>query len=146
MAAVDLKPQRKRARRVSRDLVPLDKNTGAARFFDRMIRDVESDLGGRRFLSRIEGELVRAFAGSATALQYLNSEIVLGEAVGEIDLSAYATLASTMLRIGSKLGLSRRPREVEQTLETYLANRRSEDAAAALDERQSDANDDADDT
>jgi hypothetical protein len=147
MAAVDLKPQRKRARRVSRDLVPLDKNTGAARFFDRMIRDVESDLGGRRFLSRIEGELVRAFAGSATALQYLNSEIVLGEAVGEIDLSAYATLASTMLRIGSKLGLSRRPREVEQTLETYLANRRSEDAAVALDERQSDdVNDDADDT
>ena len=109
------------AKRAPRDLVQLNQNTGAARFFDRMIRDVESDLGGRRVLSRIEGELVRAFAGSATALQYLNNGIVLGEAVGEIDLSAYATLASTMLRIGSRLGFSRRPRMLPQELDAYLA-------------------------
>jgi hypothetical protein len=42
-----------------------------------------------------------------TTLQYLNVQVALGE-TGEIDLNAYATMASTMLRIGSRLGLSRR--------------------------------------
>jgi hypothetical protein len=40
---------------------------------------IESDLGGRRQLTRIEGELVRAFAGAATTLQYLNHQVMLGE-------------------------------------------------------------------
>jgi hypothetical protein len=55
--------------------------------------------------------LIRAFCGSATMLHYLNHQILLGDA-GEIDLAGYATMASTMLRIGSRLGLSRRARDV----------------------------------
>ncbi len=104
---VDLKQPK---RRNSRTLVPLDKASAAARFYARMLRDIESDLGGRRVLSRIESELIRAFCGSATRLEYLNHEILLGE-VAEADISNYAQLASTMLRIGSRLGLRRRPRD-----------------------------------
>jgi hypothetical protein len=111
MNVVDLK-RTKRTKRAPRDLVRLDKATGPARFLDRLVRDVENDLGGVRHCSRIEHELVRAFAGCATAVQYLNKEIVLGEAIGEIDFAAYATLASTLLRIGSRLGLQRRARDV----------------------------------
>jgi hypothetical protein len=118
MAVVDLK-RAKRAKRTPRNLVPLDKATGAARFFDRMVREIENDLGGRRQLSRIEGELVRAFAGAATTLQYLNVQVALGEG-SEIDLAGYATIASTMLRIGSRLGLARRPRDVTLTLGQVL--------------------------
>jgi hypothetical protein len=84
-----------------------------------MIADIESDLGGRRYLSRIEGELIRAFAGAATTLQYLNVQVALGD-TGEIDLAGYATMASTMLRIGSRLGLSRRSRDVTPSLDEYL--------------------------
>jgi hypothetical protein len=41
--------------------------------------------------------------------------------LSEIDPQAYATLASTMLRIGSKLGLQRRhQRTIEPDLKTYL--------------------------
>jgi hypothetical protein len=118
MSVVDLgkRAQRKRA---PRDLMPLDKATGAARFFDRTVREIESDLGGRRQLSRIEGELIRAFAGAATTLQYLNVQVALGES-SEIDLTGYATIASTMLRIGSRLGLARRPRDVTLTLGQVL--------------------------
>jgi hypothetical protein len=101
------------------DLVSIEKNSGAARFFDKMIREIEQDLGGRRHLTRIEGELIRAFCGAATTLQYLNHQVLLGE-VGEIDLSGYATIASTILRIGSKLGLQRRARDVTPTLDQYL--------------------------
>jgi hypothetical protein len=118
MKVVDLK-RRKRSKRAPRDLVSLDKATGAARFFDRMVREIENDLGGRRQLSRIEGELIRAFAGAATTLQYLNVQVALGES-SDIDLAGYATIASTMLRIGSRLGLARRPRDVTLTLGQVL--------------------------
>jgi hypothetical protein len=118
MKVVDLK-RTKRPKRAPRDLVSLDKATGAARFFDRMVREIENDLGGRRQLSRIEGELIRAFAGAATTLQYLNVQVALGES-SDIDLAGYATIASTMLRIGSRLGLARRPRDVTLTLGQVL--------------------------
>jgi hypothetical protein len=118
MKVVDLK-RTKRSKRAPRDLVSLDKATGAARFFDRMVREIENDLGGRRQLSRIEGELIRAFAGAATTLQYLNVQVALGES-SDIDLAGYATIASTMLRIGSRLGLARRPRDVTLTLGEVL--------------------------
>jgi hypothetical protein len=98
--------------------LPLDQATGAAKFFNRMVRDIESDLGGKRQLTRIQDELIRAFAGAATTLQYLNVQVALGE-TGDIDLSGYATIASTMLRIGARLGLQRRPKDVT-TLGEYL--------------------------
>jgi len=118
MTVVDMK-----AKPVKRTLrsPPLGPSTGSAgRFFDKMVRDIQTDLGGRRQLSRIEGELIRAFAGAATTLQYLNTQVLLGE-TGEIDLSGYATIASTMLRIGCRLGLSRRQLDVTQSLDQIQA-------------------------
>jgi hypothetical protein len=115
-------------KRAPRDLVPINKASGAAKFFDKMVRDIEADYGGRRQLSRVASELIGAFAGSATALRYLNAQIMLGESISELDLGAYATLASTMLRIGSRLGLSRRPVEV-QTLDQYLTAKAQEESA-----------------
>jgi hypothetical protein len=108
----------KRTKPARRDL-PIDQGSGAGRFYAKLVRDVEADLGGRRHLSRIESELIRGFAGSATLLQYMNVQVALGE-ISEIDLGGYATLASTMLRIGSRLGLARRSVEVV-TLDQYLA-------------------------
>jgi hypothetical protein len=92
-----------------RDLAPLDRTSGAGRFFAKMVHEIEVDLGAgrRRNLSRIETELIRAFAGAATQLQYLNRQVLLGEG-SEIDLAGFSQLASTMLRIGSRLGTSRR--------------------------------------
>jgi hypothetical protein len=110
MSVIDLK-KRQAKPRATRDLVAIDKHSGAGRFFTKLVRDIESDLAGRRNLSRIESELIRAFAGAATTLQYLNVQVALGES-SEIDLTGYATIASTMLRIGSRLGLGRRARDV----------------------------------
>jgi hypothetical protein len=94
-----------------------------------MVREIESDLGGRRQLSRIEGELIQAFCGAATQVQYLNRQVMLGDG-SEIDLSGYATLASTMLRIGARLGFQRRARDVTPTVDQYLAQTASDDEAA----------------
>jgi hypothetical protein len=132
MTVVDLKVPK----RVKGSL-PLEQATGAARFFDKMVRGIETDLGGRRQLSRIQGELIRAFAGAATTLQYLNVQVALGE-TSAIDLGGYATVASTMLRIGSKLGLQRRPKDVT-TLADYLASLKETDVAAEAEAAHDDA-------
>ena len=93
------KGQAAQQQRAYRDLVPINKTSRPGRFYAKLVRDVEADLApGRTRLSRIESELVRAFAGCATGLQYLNAQIALGEFAGELDFGAYATLASTMLR------------------------------------------------
>ena len=113
MTVVDIK----RAKRPSR--VSLD-DGGAARFMRRITRSIESDLGGRGELSCIEKELVSAFAGAATQLRYLNIQVAtLGDS-SAIDFSTYATLASTMLRIGARLGFRRRARDVTPGLAEYL--------------------------
>jgi hypothetical protein len=132
MTVVDLKVPK----RVKGSL-PLEQATGAARFFDKMVREIETDLGGRRQLSRIQGELIRAFAGAATTLQYLNVQVALGE-TSAIDLGGYATVASTMLRIGSKLGLQRRPKDVT-TLADYLASLKETDVTAEAEAAHDDA-------
>jgi len=124
MTVVDLNRTKRTHKRAPRDLVSIDKTGGAARFFDRMVREIESDLGGRRHITRIQGELIRAFAGAATTLQYLNAQVALGE-TSEIDLSGYATIASTMLRIGSRLGLHPVSRDITPSLNEYLRNKQT---------------------
>ena len=98
------KPARKRA---PRDLVALDENSGAARYYAKMQRDITRDLGGRRELTRIESELRDIFCGGATHLKYLIHQILLGDS-SALDVAGYSQLSSTVLRIGSRLGVSRR--------------------------------------
>ena len=128
MTVVDLKPKHKRA---SRGL-PLEQATDAARYFNRMRREIEIDLGGRRQLGRIQGELIDAFVGGATVLRYLNRQVVLGE-ISEVNLSDLATISSTMLRIGSRLGLRRVPKDIT-SLPDYLASLKEIDTEAAHDD------------
>lgn len=118
-----------------RDLVPIDKTSGAGRFFTRMVREIETDLGPE--IARIESELIQAFSGSATAVRYLTHQILLGE-ISELNLASYAQLGSTMLRIGSKLGLQRRAREVTAippTAEEYFEYKKKLKEAAAGNEQ-----------
>ena len=109
MTVVDLKPKR------TKRSLPLDQATDASRFYNRVVRDIVADLGGRRELTRIEGELIGAFAGGATVLRSLNRQVALGE-IAEVNLSDFATISSTLLRIGCRLGLSRRQLDVTPTL------------------------------
>jgi hypothetical protein len=66
-------------------------------------------LGGRDRLSTIEFALIESFAGAALHLQNLNARLMLGE---EIDLSEHATAISSLVRICSRIGTGRRPRDI----------------------------------
>lgn len=127
MSIIELKPKK----RTPRDLVPIDRTSGPARYRAKMKRDIEKDLGGRRNLTRIELEQIDAYAGTATLLKYLIHQIELGDD-HDVDPACYSQLASTMLRIGSKLGLSRRTKLVSD--DPYIELEKAAEKRAAMEE------------
>ena len=102
----------------------LDGRTNAAKVFDRMVSDIEADLAGREQLSTIERQLVEAFAGAAVTLHHLNTQLALGQ---PIDASQHAQCVGAMVRVATRLGLSRRARDVTPDPLVY-AERYSEHA------------------
>ena len=127
---IDLKVRSRRPRRAKHPPLLrirwLDRRTHSAKTFDRLVAEIEKDLGGRDQLSAIERALVEAFAGSAVTLYSLNTRLLLGE---EIDLAQHAQTVSAMVRVATRLGLSRRLRNVTPSLAEYLAARPTEEPA-----------------
>lgn len=118
------KPRRRRTGRPTRPQLltreQLDGRTNAAKFFDRLVRDIENDLGGRDALSTIERTLIEAYVGACVTLHSLNAQLALGQ---QIDLSQHAQAVTAMVRVASRLGLQRRQRDVTPSLSDYLATR-----------------------
>ena len=106
----------------------LDGRTSAAKAFDKLVADIEADLGGRDQLSAIELALIEAFAGAAVTLQHLNTRLALGQ---EIDLGQHAVAVSSMVRVASRLGLRRRARDFTPTLSDLLREDQARQQAAA---------------
>ena len=100
----------------------LDRRTKAHRAFNEIANGITNDLGGRDRLSTIELELIDAFSGAALHLHNLNARLLLGET---IDLTEHATAISSLVRISSRIGTQRRPRDVTPSLATYLDNHSS---------------------
>jgi hypothetical protein len=90
--------RRKKSRHATRPQLltrdQLDGRTNAAKVFDRLVLDIEIDLGGHDQLSTIERALVEAFAGACVTLQHLNTQLALGQT---IDLAQHAQAVSAMV-------------------------------------------------
>jgi hypothetical protein len=104
----------------------LDGRTKAAQRFDATARAIAEDLGGEDRLSAIERHLVEAFAGVAVHLGDIHARLLLGE---RINIVEHATAVSTMVRIASRVGIHRVPRDVED-LGQYLQRKYSADEAS----------------
>jgi hypothetical protein len=128
---------RRRPHRASRPQLltrdALDQRTNAFKLFDRLVVDIEQDLGGRDQLSTIERALVEAFAGAAVTLHNLNTRLALGES---IDLGQHAQAVSAMVRVASRLGLQRRAKDIGPTLGDILREDLEQQRLASLRERQ----------
>ena len=126
------KPIRRRSKRATRPQLLtrnlLDGRTNAAKIFDRLVTDIESDLGGHGQLSTIEVALIEAFAGAAVTLNNLNTRLALGQ---EIDLSQHAQAVSAMVRVATRLGLQRRAKTVLTLREQLELEAEAEEAAQA---------------
>jgi hypothetical protein len=106
------KTRQGKARLLSRD--QLDQRTAVAKSFDKLASEISADLGGLSELTAIEKALIEGFCGAAVVLQSLNTKLALGEA---IDLAQHAAVCSSLVRIASKIGLSRRSRVVSGIVE-----------------------------
>jgi hypothetical protein len=87
----------------------IDGRTQAARQFSAIAEAICRDLGGEDRLSALQKHLIEAFAGAALCVHTLNAKLLLGQPV---DVTEVSQVCSAMVRIASKLGCDRVPRDV----------------------------------
>lgn len=114
-------PRRKTARsRVTNhaDLLPdLDGRSSAARRFRDLVSAFVADMGGLDNCSEIKLGLLRRLAATTVQAELLEARMVNGEAV---DIQTLCTLASTTVRLSTRLGLERVAKDVGPTLGDML--------------------------
>ncbi|MGC2398113.1 MAG: hypothetical protein WA579_19215 [Rhodomicrobium sp.] len=103
-----------------RDLLPnlMGTSSGARRFRD-LVNSYIADMGGIDQVGAIKLDLIRRLAAIVVQCELLESAAMQGQ---KVDISVLCTLASTSVRISSRLGLERVAKDVT-TLEQYLAER-----------------------
>ena len=101
-----------------KDLLPgLDGRSASARRFRDLVNAIVAEMGGLDRCSEIKLGLVRRLAATTVQAEMLEARMVDGE---QIDVGQLCTLASTTVRIASRLGLERRAKPVTPTVKDYL--------------------------
>ena len=112
-------PARTRSRVTNhKDLLPgLDGRSAAARRFRDLGGSYIADMGGVDCCSEIRLGLIRRLASTTVMSEQLEAQMVSGKA---IDVQTLCQLASTCMRIATRLGLERRQRDVSPSLGEIL--------------------------
>jgi hypothetical protein len=100
----------------------IDMRTKACKAYLRLVDGVTNDLGGKERLSEVEKALVHAFASATIRMYDQSAKFLLGE---NVDLSDHAAAVSSMVRVASRLGVERRPRDV-LPLASYLSSQKDD--------------------
>src|SRR5437016_636662 len=109
-----------------KDLLPGLKGTSsAARRFKDLVNAFIADSGGIDQCSEIRISLLRRLASVVVQSELLEARMINGD---EVDISTLCTLASTVTRISSRLGLERVPKDVE-TLGEYMQRKYTKELA-----------------
>ena len=111
-------PVKTRAAISNRDLLPgLDGRSASARQFRDLVHRFVSDMGGLDHCSEVKLGLMRGSPPPPCRASYRGAGAVNGEPVASTEL---CTLASTTVRIATRLGLERVPRDVTPNLGDLL--------------------------
>jgi hypothetical protein len=109
-----------------------DARTHVARRYRDLLALACSDAGGVDCMSEAKLQLARRFAGLACQLEGLEAALANGES---INITEYTSLTSTMVRVVSRLGTARVPKDVggPSCLAEYFEqrHRRKEEAIEA---------------
>ncbi|HEY7194900.1 MAG TPA: hypothetical protein VH439_14255 [Gemmatimonadales bacterium] len=109
-----------------KDLLPgLDGRRAEARRFRDLVLSFISDMGGLDQVSEIKLGLLRRLAAATVQAELLEARMVNGE---QVDILTLCTLASTTVRIASRLGLERQAKNVTPTVRDYVSSINSEAA------------------
>jgi hypothetical protein len=93
-----------------KDLLPnIDGRSVIARRYRDICSAIAADQGGLDQLSEARLQLIRRFAACCVLSEDMESRLVRG---GQIDITEYVQLTSTMVRVAQRIGLDRVPRDV----------------------------------
>lgn len=108
------------------DTIPhvVDGRTVLAKRHRQIISQLVADQGGPEHLSEIRYQLLLRFAGAALLAEQVEQKVLKEEPV---QLDQYSMLISCLVRVASKVGLNRIPKNVTPNLRTYLENHRGEE-------------------
>jgi hypothetical protein len=110
-----------------KDLLPgLDGRSASARRFRDLVHRFVSDMGGLDRCSEIKLGLLRRLAAATVQAELLEARMVKGE---QVNIEQLCTLASTTVRIATRLGLERVPCDVTPSVKDYVASINGGDAA-----------------
>ena len=111
------------------DLLPgIDGRSVVARRYRDLFSALCSDAGGMDRMSEARVQLARRYAALAVQAETMEAGLARGEAM---DLTSYTQLVSTLVRVASRLGINRVPRDVTPDIKTYLSRRASNAEVAA---------------
>jgi hypothetical protein len=101
-----------------RDVLP---NVDGRSLIARRYRDISGaiivDQGGLDRCSESRLQLIRRFAAAAVLAEQLESRLANGE---QVDINEHATLSSTLVRLASRIGIDRVPKDVTPSLRDIL--------------------------
>ena len=93
----------------------VDGRTSLAKRFRDIVAQLTADQGGD--LSEARVQLVRRFAGASVLAEQTEAQIICGQLV---DLSEYAQLISSSVRVAQRIGIDRVPKIITPSLSDYL--------------------------
>jgi hypothetical protein len=85
-----------------------------------IVTAIAVDQGGVEELSATRAQLIRRFAAASVLAEQLEVRIARGE---QIDIQVHATLSSTLVRLASRIGIDRMPRDITPDPLTYARER-----------------------
>ena len=111
-----------------KDVLPNTDGRSHSRFRD-IASQIATDQGGIRQPSEARLQLVRRFAACAVLADG-------GQARARrlFDIQEHATLCSTLVRLGSRIGIDRHPRDVTPDLQAYLQRKEADEFDEEADE------------
>jgi hypothetical protein len=103
-----------------RDILPasIDGRSAPARRYRDLVRRIGADQGGLDALTEARLQLVRRFAGLCVVAEEAEARLANG---GQLTIVEHSQLSSTLVRIASRIGLDRIPRDVTTLPDAYLA-------------------------
>jgi hypothetical protein len=96
----------------------VDGRTTLGRRYRDIAEQLMADQGGAGQLSEARLQLIRRFAAAACLAEQLESRLVRGE---PINLAEHATLCSSLVRLGQRIGVERIAKDVTPSLAEFLA-------------------------
>jgi hypothetical protein len=106
------------------NLLPdLDGRSALARRFRDLVSAYIADMGGIDNCSEVKIGLLRRLAAASVLAEAIEAKAMNGV---DIDLSEFCNLASTTVRLSSRVGIERKPRDVTPSLHEYLDVEREE--------------------